>query len=302
MSRPKHAASAPPLPMRDGVSPSYLWLPEGDWPDMITFLSANFPAVTGAQWRQRMARGHVVDGKGEPLRPDTRYVRGARIWYYRELEHETPIPFEEEVLHQDPHIVVVDKPHFLPTIPSGRFVKETLLVRLRRKLGIEDLVPIHRLDRETAGLVIFSCNADSRGDYQSLFQKRLVQKEYEALAGPLAGREFPFVYRSRMVEGDKFFTMKEEPGEPNSETMIDVIGQRGEHVLYRLWPHTGRQHQLRVHLSSLGIPIVNDVFYPVALPCKQDDVSSPLKLLARAIGFPDPLTGEWRYFESRRSL
>ena len=150
--------------------------------------------------------------------------------------------------------------------------------------------------------MIFSCNVQSRGDYQSLFQKRLVQKEYEALAGPLPGREFPFVYRSRMVEGDKFFTMKEEPGEPNSETMIDVIEQRGEHVLYRLWPHTGRQHQLRVHLSSLGIPIVNDVFYPVALPCKQDDVSSPLKLLAKAIGFPDPLTGEWRYFESKRSL
>ena len=302
MSRPKQASGAPPLPMRDGVTPSYLWLPEGDWPDMITFMSANYPAVTEAQWRERMARGDVVDGKGVPVQPGSRYVRGARIWYYRELDYEFPIPFEEEVLHQDEHIVVVDKPHFLPTIPSGRFVKETLLVRVRRKLGIEDLVPIHRLDRETAGLVIFSCNAQSRGDYQSLFQKRLVQKEYEALAGPLPGREFPFVYRSRMVEGDKFFTMKEEPGEPNSETMIDMIEQRGEHVLYRLWPHTGRQHQLRVHLSSLGIPILNDAFYPVALPCKQDDVSAPLKLLAKAIGFPDPLTGEWRYFESKRSL
>ncbi|SFG85718.1 tRNA pseudouridine32 synthase / 23S rRNA pseudouridine746 synthase [Duganella sp. CF458] len=302
MSRPKHASGAPPLPMRDGVTPSYLWLPEGVWPDMITFMSANYPAVSEARWRERMARGDVVDGKGLPVQPESRYVRGARIWYYRELDTEFPIPFEEEVLHQDEHIVVVDKPHFLPTIPSGRFVKETLLVRVRRKLGIEDLVPIHRLDRETAGLVIFSCNAGSRGDYQSLFQKRLVQKEYEALAGPLPGREFPFVYRSRMVEGDKFFTMKEAPGEPNSETMIDVIEQRGEHVLYRLWPHTGRQHQLRVHLSSLGIPIVNDVFYPVALPCKQDDVSSPLKLLAKAIGFPDPLTGEWRFFESRQRL
>jgi tRNA pseudouridine32 synthase / 23S rRNA pseudouridine746 synthase len=269
---------------------------------MKVIMSAHYPAVTEAQWRERMARGDVVDGKGVPVQPSSRYVRGARIWYYRELDYEFPIPFEEEVLHQDEHIVVVDKPHFLPTIPSGRFVIETLLVRVRRKLGIEDLVPIHRLDRETAGLVIFSCNARSRGEYQSLFQKRLVQKEYEALAGPLAGREFPFVYRSRMVEGDKFFTMKEEAGEPNSETMIDVIEQRGEHVLYRLWPHTGRQHQLRVHLSSLGIPIVNDVFYPVALPCKQDDVSSPLKLLAKAIGFPDPLTGEWRYFESKRTL
>lgn len=291
-----------PLPMRDGVTPSYLWLPEGDWPDLITFMVANYPAVTEAQWRDRMARGDVVDAKGTPLWPESPYKRNLRIFYYRELDHETPIPFEEEVLYQDEHIVVADKPHFLPTIPTGRFVKETLLVRLRRRLGIEDLVPIHRLDRETAGVVVFSCNAASRGAYQSLFQKRLVQKEYEALAGPLPGREFPFSYSSRMVEGDKFFTMKEEPGEPNSETMIDVIEPRGEHVLYRLWPHTGRQHQLRVHLSALGIPIVNDAFYPVALPCKQDDVSQPLKLLARAIGFPDPLTGEWRYFESRRSL
>ena len=292
----------PPLPMRDGVTPSFLWLPEGRWPDMLTFMAANYPAVSEAQWRARMERGDVVDGMGVPLLPSSGYKQGMRIWYYRELEHETPIPFAEEVLYQDEHIVVADKPHFLPTIPTGRFLKETLLVRLRQKLGIEELVPIHRLDRETAGVVIFSCNLVSRGAYQSLFQKRLVQKEYEALAAPLAGREFPFLYRSRMVEGDKFFTMKEAPGEPNSETMIDVVEQRGEHVLYRLWPHTGRQHQLRVHLSSLGIPIVNDVFYPVALPCKADDVSSPLKLLARAIGFPDPLTGEWRFFESKRAL
>ena len=291
-----------PLPMRDGVTPSYLWLPEGDWPDLITFMVANYPAVTEAQWCERMARGDVVDAQGRALAPDSPYKRNLRIFYYRELEAEAPIPFEEEVLYRDEHIIVADKPHFLPTIPTGRFLKETLLVRLRAKLGIEELVPIHRLDRETAGVVVFSCNLDSRGAYQSLFQQRVVQKEYEALAGPLQGREFPFSYRSRMVQGDKFFTMKEEPGEPNSETMIDIVEQRGEHVLYRLWPHTGRQHQLRVHLAALGIPIVNDAFYPVALPCKGEDVSTPLKLLARAIGFPDPLTGEWRYFESRRTL
>ncbi|MTV55034.1 pseudouridine synthase [Pseudoduganella buxea] len=300
MPGPKESRA--PLPMRDGVTPSYLWLPAGDWPDLISFMVANYPAVTEAQWRERMARGEVVAADGTPLAPHSPYKRNLRIFYYRELEYETPIPFEETVLYQDEHLVVADKPHFLPTIPTGRFLQETLLVRLRRKLGIEDLVPIHRLDRETAGVVVFSCNAASRGAYQSLFQKRLVQKEYEALAGPLPGREFPFSYRSRMVEGDKFFTMKEAPGEPNSETMLDVIEARGEHVLYRLWPHTGRQHQLRVHLAALGIPIVNDAFYPVALPCKQDDVSQPLKLLARAIGFPDPLTGEWRWFESRRTL
>lgn len=294
--------SRPPLPMRDGVAPSYLWLPEGQWPDLLTFLVARYPDVTEADWRARMARNDVVDGDGNPLSPHSAYKRGMRIFYYRELEAETPIPFEEEVLFMDEHLVVVDKPHFLPMIPTGRFLHETLLVRLKKKLGEQDLTPIHRLDRETAGVVIFSRRQDSRGAYQSMFQKRVIEKEYEALAPRLHGREFPFTYRSRMVDGDKFFIMKEEPGEPNSETLIDVIEHRADCTLYRLHPHTGRKHQLRVHLTSLGIPIINDAFYPVALPCKQDDVSQPLKLLARRIAFTDPLSGEPREFRSRRSL
>jgi len=302
MSRKVQTTSAAPLPIRDGVAPSYLWLPEGQWPDMISFLVQRYPAVSEASWRERMARGDVVDGDGAQLQPSSAYRRGMHIFYYRELEKETPIPFEEEVLFQDEHLVVADKPHFLPTIPTGRFVQETLLVRLKKKLNLPDLTPIHRLDRETAGVVIFSCKQSSRGAYQSMFQKRVIEKEYEALAAPLQGRSFPFTYRSRMVDGDKFFLMKEEEGEPNSETIIDVIEQRGELTLYRLYPHTGRKHQLRVHLSSLGIPIANDGFYPVALPCKEDDVSQPLRLLARSISFIDPISGEWRCFTSRRQL
>jgi tRNA pseudouridine32 synthase/23S rRNA pseudouridine746 synthase len=302
MTRKTKTTTAAPLPIRDGVAPSYLWLPDGQWPDMISFLAQRFPAVSEQSWRERMARGDVVDGDGAPLHPASAYKRGMRIFYYRELESETPIPFEEEVLFQDEHLVVADKPHFLPTIPTGRFVQETLLVRLKKKLNLPDLTPIHRLDRETAGVVIFSCQQSSRGAYQSMFQKRVIEKEYEALAAPLHGRTFPFTYRSRMVDGDKFFLMKEEQGEPNSETIIDVIEQRGDLTLYRLYPHTGRKHQLRVHLSSLGIPIVNDGFYPAALPCKEDDVSQPLKLLARSISFIDPISGEWRCFTSRRRL
>ncbi|KQN75931.1 pseudouridine synthase [Duganella sp. Leaf61] len=292
-----------PLPMRDGVAPSYLWLPEGQWPDMITFLAARFADVPEATWRERMARGHVVDGDGKPLAPYSAYRRGMRIFYYRELDEvETPIPFQEEILFMDDHLVVVDKPHFLPMTPTGRFLHETLLVRLKKNLGEPALTPIHRLDRETAGVVIFSRRQESRGAYQSLFQQRVIEKEYEALAPRLDGVQFPFTYKSRMVDGDKFFIMKEEEGAPNSETIIDVIEHRIEHTRYRLFPHTGRKHQLRLHLSSLGIPILNDAFYPVTLPSGPDDYANPLKLLARRICFLDPLSGDWREFSSQRSL
>ena len=288
--------------MRDGVAASYLWLPEGQWPDMLSFLLERYPQISAAQWQDRMARGDVVNGDGAVLAPDSAYRRGMRIFYYRELERETPIPFQEEILFQDAHLIVVDKPHFLPMTPAGRFVQETLLTRLKKNLDCTELTPIHRLDRETAGVVLFSRQPASRGAYQTLFQRREVHKVYEALAPHLEGRDFPFTYRSRMVEADQFFLMREEAGEVNSETIIDVIERRGDMSLYRLQPHTGRKHQLRVHLAALGIPIVNDAFYPLASPCEEDDMSQPLQLLARAIAFVDPLTGEPRRFESRRSL
>jgi len=291
-----------PLPVRDGVAPSYLWINEDRAGGMLAFLEERFAEVAGPPWSERLARGDVVDAKGERLHPDSHVRQGMRIWYYRELEEETPIPFEEEILFRDQHLLVVDKPHFVPMIPTGRFLRETLLVRLKRKLDLPHLTPIHRLDRETAGVVIFSHNLATRGTYQSMFQKRSIRKVYEALAPMLEGRAFPFTYRSRMVDGEKFFIMKEEAGEPNSETLVELIERRGDLARYRLHPHTGRKHQLRLHMASLSVPILNDAFYPVALPCKGDDYSAPLQLLARGIGFDDPLTGQARRFESRRTL
>jgi tRNA pseudouridine32 synthase/23S rRNA pseudouridine746 synthase len=302
MGRQAAANAFVPLPIRDGVAPSYLWLPDGQWDGLLAFLLERYPDVGEAIWRSRLARGEVVDGAGMRLHENSPVVRGARIWYYREIDFETPIPFEEQVLFRDEHLVVVDKPHFLPMTPGGRFLQETLLVRLKGKLGLPQLTPIHRLDRETAGVVIFSRCEQSRGAYQSMFQKRSVVKTYEALAPPMPGRTFPFVYRSRMVDGTPFFRMQEEAGEPNSETLVDVIGMRGDAVHYRLQPHTGRKHQLRVHMNALGAPIINDGFYPDALPDKGDDFSRPLQLLARSIEFDDPLTGQRRRFNSARQL
>ncbi|MGH8809811.1 MAG: pseudouridine synthase, partial [Noviherbaspirillum sp.] len=151
--------------MREGLSPSYVWLPAGPWENMLAFLQERFPDVESGTWISRMGKGEVVDDNGIRLSPDSPYRRGARIFYYRELERETPIPFEENILYQDAHILVADKPHFLPVIPAGRFLHETLLVRLKKKTGLAHLTPIHRIDRETAGIVVFSHNPATRGNY-----------------------------------------------------------------------------------------------------------------------------------------
>jgi tRNA pseudouridine32 synthase/23S rRNA pseudouridine746 synthase len=291
-----------PLPVRDGVGPSFLWLEKGPWANMLDFLVARYPHIPAETWIERMARGHVVDGKGVRYAPDSPYVKGSRLWYYRELAEERHVPFEESILHLDEHLLVADKPHFLATVPTGKFLHESLLVRLKKRTGLNDLTPVHRLDRETAGVVMFSVNPASRGAYQTMFQHRNVHKVYEALAGPMEGRSFPFVHRSRMVDSGQFFLMKEEPGEPNSETLVDVIARQGDVTHYRLEPHTGRKHQLRVHMASLGAPILNDAFYPVARPAGEEDFSKPLQLLARSVAFDDPLTGQRRSYASLRQL
>jgi len=291
-----------PLPIRHGVAPSYIWLQKGTWQTVLEFLLHRFPEVGSAIWQDRLNRGEVVDEGGNALTITSPYFWGQRIFYYRELSNETPIPFEEKILFRDQHILVVDKPHFLPVIPGGRFLHETLLVRLKNKLDLPELSPIHRLDRETAGVIIFSTNPSSRGAYQALFQQRSVTKEYQALAPHLHSYTEPFIYRSLMVSGTPFFRMQEIPGIANSETHIEIMEQVGNVSRYRLQPLTGKKHQLRVHLAALGCPIIHDAFYPTALPCKADDMSQPLQLLARSIRFIDPITNNERFFETELKL
>jgi len=291
-----------PLPIRNGVSASRQFLPTGHWRSILEYLEHAYPTVDTATWIDRMQRGEVLDEKGARIAPSDAYHAGSWLFYYRELQNEIVIPFEERILLHDEHLVVVDKPHFLPVIPTGPYLHQTLLVRLKRKLQLEHLTPIHRLDRETAGVMLFSHNPESRGTYQSMFQKHAMKKVYEALAPTSASHAFPFTYRSRIVAGEPFYRMKETDGDANSETHIEVLENRGEVSLYLLRPKTGRQHQLRVHLAALGIPILNDRFYPELAHGEGDNFARPLKLLARSISFEDPYSGLARSFRSERVL
>jgi tRNA pseudouridine32 synthase/23S rRNA pseudouridine746 synthase len=292
----------PLLPTVAGVGPSSRWLPAGPWKTVLDFLGEQYPQVEVETWAVRMARGEVIDETGLPIDPGTPYRPGACIFYYREVDDEKVIPYVEQVLYQDEHILVADKPHFLPVIPSGRFLRQTLLVRLRQKYKLESLVPVHRLDRETAGVVLFSVNPKTRGQYTSLFRNRQVRKVYEALAPTSDTARFPTNRRSRIVRGEPFFRMQEVPGEANSETEIRPVHDLGRNTLYQLIPVTGRKHQLRLHLTALGIPIINDRLYPAMIRTGPDDFSNPLKLLAKSLSFQDPISGRQLYFESGMKL
>ena len=291
--------------MIEGVSASCVALPHGPWPRLIDFLAERLPAVSLMQWVQRMDKGRVLDEAGHPLPSGARFAPGTRVYYYRELEAEPPIPFEEHIVHQDAHLLVADKPHFLPVTPTGRYVQQTLLVRLKRRTGIETLTPIHRIDRETAGLVVFSVRPQDRDAYQRLFREQQVDKVYEAIAPLRPDLPLPAVHRSRIAEDEQFFRQREVAGEPNSETALELVEARDALGLYRLRPRSGKTHQLRVHMNALGRPITGDLFYPDVVHgpgTVQEDWQQPLRLLARSLSFTDPVTGVHRHYTSHRNL
>ncbi|KFL36274.1 RluA family pseudouridine synthase [Arenimonas donghaensis] len=289
-------------PNIDGLAASTLQLPPGAWNSVLDCLCDRFPSVSRAQWLARMARGRVVDGGGEALTPDSPFRVGLEVHYYREVADEVAIPFEENILHLDDDLLVADKPHFLPVTPAGGHVHETLLGRLVRRTGNTELAPLHRIDRDTAGVVLFSTHPRSRGRYQALFRQRGMHKTYEAIAPALPGLAFPRVRSSRLVAGEPFFRMRETDGAANSETRIQVMERAGDLWRYRLEPITGRKHQLRVHMAALGAPIVNDDLYPVVCRREPGDYRAPMQLLARQLAFVDPLSGAGRVFTSALEL
>ena len=299
MHNPRHAFV---LPLRDGVGPSCVVLPSQGQGSMLDFLAQRLPGVQRSEWLQRMQAGDVVDERGVAVLPHRPFEGGIRLYYYRHLQAEPALPFAETVLYQDEYLLVADKPHFMPVTPSGRYLQQTLLVRLKRRLGLPELSPLHRIDRDTAGLVLFSVQQRTRGVYQALFRDRQITKHYDAVAPWRPDVPFPRDHRSRLEESPQFFRMHEVPGDPNSHTRMQVLQVAGDWALYRLSPITGKRHQLRVHMAALGLPLRNDPFYPVVNDAPEGDYSRPLQLLARSLEFVDPLTTEPRVFESQQRL
>ena len=268
---------------------------------MRDHLVERLPRVDPARIDAMLREQRIVDGRG-PLAPDAPFVPEEFLWFHRDLPDEAPVPFEIGIVHRDEHLVVVDKPHFLATIPRGRHILQTALVRLRQELDLPTLSPAHRLDRPTAGLLMFVVHRERRGAYQTLFRDRRVRKTYEAVAPYDPALELPRTVRSRIVKDRGVIRAYEEPGPVNAVTHVELLAHRGGLGRYRLVPETGRTHQLRVHMNRLGVPILGDDFFPELTEKPLDDFSRPLQLLASSLEFRDPFSGAVRRFTTRREL
>nr|WP_295626544.1 pseudouridine synthase [uncultured Corynebacterium sp.] len=304
-----------PLPIRDGLNPSRVRVP--DTGGAVTAGELIAAAVAGQTHRHpdddadaiaaRFADGLVVDAAGRALAPDDVLSPGSDAWFHRRPAPEPTLAGAMPILHRDERLVVVDKPPFLATTPRGRHITETAVVRLRRELGDADLVPAHRLDRLTSGVLVFIADPAARGAYQNLFaEPGAVAKHYEALTaapGPDAPPPTPMTIATRQDKTRGILQARTVPGEPNARTVVDAIDVRDDgRALWHLRPLTGRTHQLRLHLHELGFPILGDPLYPDVLPDGDDDPAHPMHLLCREISFDDPFTGARRTFRSRRSV
>ena len=273
------------------------------YPSMLEFLSRRFPSIERERWQERLRVGKVLDEAGNPLTEQSPYIPNQKIFYFREVASEQPIPFIEKILFQNEELLVACKPHFLPVIPGGRYVVECLLHRLRKTTGNADLAPMHRIDRETAGLVLFSTNKKTRGLYQRLFADGKVEKTYHAIAAyptPTVTKEWRV--ENRLERGEPWVRRKVVAGAVNARSLIKLVEIEGQRARFQLHPLTGKTHQLRIHMCEVGFQIVNDRYYPVMWPEAEDDFTQPLQLLAKSIKFNDPTDGQEREFSSTREL
>lgn len=275
-----------------------------DGMELLTFLTLKFPHIDQEIWEDRFSRELILSMKNSPVLPSQPVTLGERYQYFREVVQEKEIPFHEEVLFQNEHFIVASKPHFLPVTPTGPYIHHCLVNRLRYRFGNNDINPINRIDRLTAGLVLLSCNRETAGLYKQMFVESTIEKEY------LAGSEIfqepvlkSWHVENRLERSGELFLMHAVEGETNAISDITFLEKRDELGIFSVKITTGKQHQIRVHMSGLGFPLKNDNFYPTLLPKEMgEDFTRPLKLIAKRISFTDPLTGERLTFESPLEL
>ena len=292
------------IPTRNGVGASRVSLPAGSWHTVLDFLVERMPDISRDAWVHRFEHGLVLNEQAQPVAAKDAYTPHTKLYYYRHIANEPVLHQKASIVFEDDHLIVADKPHFMPVTPAGRYVQQSLLVQLKHLTGNDDLVPLHRIDRETAGLVMFGKRLQDRDAYHALFRDKAMHKVYEAVAVYLPALELPRTHISRLQPHELFFKTQEVDGEPNSETRISLLKVEGARALYQLEPISGKRHQLRVHMMALGLPLEGDQFYPTVLrgPDADEDFSNPLQLLAKRVRFTDPVTGQAREFHSALRL
>ncbi len=294
--------------MSRAARPSEITLPPVNqgWDNLYQFLCSHFARIAPEIWAARFQDGKIHWHSGEVVTMETPFLPSRRLCYYREVAVEPQIAAAHHILYQDQHILLACKPHGLPVIPGGEFVNECLLERLRRDTGLADMAPVHRLDRDTAGLVLFSLNPQSRPAYYQLFADGLIEKTYLAVARlPAALQQAPlprsFELHNRLEKSQPRFLMQAVAGAPNAHSSLQLVQRQGELGLFQLRPHTGKTHQLRLHMQAIGCPILFDPYYPQLL-AKDQPLPGPLQLLAQQLQFTDPLSGNRHHFCSDRTL
>ncbi|MDN5822190.1 MAG: pseudouridine synthase [Brachybacterium sp.] len=285
----------------------------------LELLQERFPAladVAATPLPERFAAGEIVDAQGRAWAAQDPVGPGEQLWFHRELRPEAVPEVELPVLHRDEHLLVIDKPHDIATMPRGAHILASALVRLRRATGIQTLVPLHRLDRRTAGVLAFGIRPEERSAYQQLFARQEVDKAYEALVVPeptsslLRSPGERCMLRDRLVKQRGELTTQVLTGPSNAETELEVLEvvETGAGGVLRvaLRPRTGRTHQLRAQLAARGAPILGeDLYWPAHRRHPADALESqslPLQLLARRLAFVDPVTTEHREFRSEQAL
>ncbi|QBF82612.1 pseudouridine synthase [Shewanella maritima] len=295
------------------AQPSYVVLPRDSelngnrFEFVADFLKWKFNQISAEVWAERITQGKVHWQDGNLISATTPYVATKRVYYYREVEFETKVPFKERILFKNDHSIVVFKPHFLPVTPGGNYVNECLIHRVRKTTGIDTVAPAHRLDKDTAGIILLTTKPETRHQYHQLFLDGNIDKRYQAVAkltkqilseyqqGELALPQH-WTVKNRLKRGEPSFTMRVAEGEANTHSEISLVEIKGEYGLFELSPITGKMHQLRVHMQSLGMPLLDDKFYPELQP-KSLDFVNPMQLLAKKLSYIDPVTNQALSFE-----